>query len=135
KKLFGKGMLIGAPGFLLCCIVFGPILLLFLVVYLPFGLTINRLGYGLNNAIDRYRLCDRGVPWAPISLGFFTAVSGLLLLVGPLAAVFFVLLAIWAYRTGAVAASICRSDPTRFVEDKPPTEAPTGPPPSPLDVP
>ena len=113
------------------CIILGPILLL----YTPFGLAIYRLGYGLDRVTDRYRLCDHGVPWAPIPLGFFTALSGLLLFCGPLSGAFFILLPIWIHRTAKVAASICRTDPALFVKDKPPVVTPTGPPPSPFDMP
>jgi hypothetical protein len=131
----GRGILLAIPFFLLFCIVFGAILVIFLPLYGPFGLSIYRVGYGLNNVVDRYRLCDHGVPWAPIPLGFFTAVSGLLLVAGPLSLAFFILLPIWVFRTARVAAAICRTDRARFVEDKPPAKAPVGPPPDPLDIP
>jgi hypothetical protein len=118
----------------LLCMVLGPLVLVAMVLYGPFARSIYRLGYGLNHVVDRYRLCDRGVPWVSVGLGFFTGLSGLLLPAGPLSLVFFVLLPIWVFRTTKVAAAICRVDPSCFVKKKPHVVTPVGPPPSPLDV-
>lgn len=70
-------------------------------------LTVYRTGYGLNHVIDVYRL---KVPWAPITLGFWTAICGMLLMAGPFSLVFFILLAIWTRRTSETAARICDED-------------------------
>jgi hypothetical protein len=127
------------PFVLVYCIIaiaFSPVMVMFLILYAPLGMMINRLGYRLDIVIGRYRLRDHKVPWAPINLGFFTALSGLLLLMGPLSIAFFILLPIWVHRTAEVAAAICRVDPARFVvvKPKPAVEAPAALPPSPLDV-
>jgi hypothetical protein len=126
------------PAFVVFCVVgiaLSPIMIVFLALYSPFGIVIYRLGYRLDIAVDRYRLHRHGVPWAPTGLGFATAVAGLFLLIGPLGAPFFVLLPIWVHRTAAVAEAICRTDPARFVKNKPPPELPAEPPASPFDVP
>lgn len=128
-------VMLSLPAILLLCVVLGPILAVFLALYCPFGILIYRLGYRLDMVVDRYRLHSHGVPWAPIKLGFWTALAGLLLLIGPLGAPFFVLLPIWVHRTAAVATAICRTDPARFVKKKPPPELPAAPTASPFDVP
>jgi len=84
------------------------LLAIYAAVHLPLVIamlcTVYRTGYGLNAVIDVYRL---KVPWAPIALGFWTALCGGLLMTGPFSLVFFVLLAIWARRTSESAAGIC----------------------------
>ena len=85
------------------------------------------LGYiGLNETIDHYRL---RVPWAPIGLSFCTAIFGVLLMAGPLSAVFFVLVAIWARRTSETAAMICDAEARAIIGAPLPKEPPpkTGP--------
>lgn len=133
---FLAGAMLMVPAVVVMCFTLGPIMLIFLAMYLPFALLIYRLGYRLNTVVDHYRLCDHGIQWAPIGLGFSTALSGLGLLAGPLSGVFFVLLPIWVFRTAEVAASICRADPALFVEKvKPPEPPPMPPPASPFDLP
>jgi hypothetical protein len=80
---------------------------LFIGVYSIVALSIYRLAYGLNRVRDEYRLYY--LPAAPVGLSFYTAMSGLLLITGPLSLPFFVMLPIWAYRTATTATEICES--------------------------
>jgi hypothetical protein len=66
--------------------------------------SIRTVGAGLNAVIVRYQL---KLPWAPMSFAFWTAVSAILLLVGPFTLVPFGMLAYWTYRTSETAALIC----------------------------
>ncbi len=76
----------------------------FAILYVWLALSIYRLGYGLNAAKDRYRL--ENVPWAPVTLAFWTAMSGFLLMAGPFSLAAFILLPIWLHRTAETAIGI-----------------------------
>jgi GYF domain 2 len=82
--------------------------LIYAAVHVPIVIcslcTIYRTGFSLNRVIDLYRL---KVPWAPIGLGFWTSICGMLILAGPFSLVFFILLAICARQTSETAAMIC----------------------------
>jgi hypothetical protein len=75
------------------------------VVFLLMNTT--RSGPALNHVIVRYRL---KVPWAPVGLAFWTALSGILMLAGPFSLAFFGLLALWTWQTSRTAAMICRPE-------------------------
>jgi hypothetical protein len=101
-------------------IVFAICSAVFLVPYLWLGFSIYRLGFGLNRVVND---CPLKVPWAPVSLAFWVALCGLLILFGPLSVPFFVLAPIWARKTAATAIAICEQrfaaadEPTSFVEE------------------
>jgi hypothetical protein len=92
------------------------LLTIYAVVDLPIVavmlVTIYQVGYDLNEVIDRHRL---KVPWAPIGLGFWTSLSAVLLMAGPLSLVPFALVAIWVHRTGRTAALICGDASARAI--------------------
>jgi hypothetical protein len=87
------------------------LLVIYGAVHLPIVvfllLTIYRTGFALNQVIDEYRLYRLKIRWAPIGLGFGTALCGMLLMAGPLSLFFFILLAIWVRKTSHTAAMIC----------------------------
>lgn len=97
------------------------LLIVFSAGYMFFAFSIYRVGFGLNQVIDRYKLT---VPWAPITLGFWTALCGLLLIAGPLSLPLFVLLPIWAYRTARTATMICDDECRKQIEIPLPDEKP-----------
>jgi hypothetical protein len=87
-------------------IVFAICAAAFLALYVWLGFSIYRLGFGLNRVVDECRYKDK-VPWAPVTLAFWVALCGLLILFGPLSMPFFVLAPIWARKTTATAIGIC----------------------------
>ncbi len=95
-------------------LMFAVLLVIYVAVHLPLAitmlLTLHRTGYGLNYLVDTYRLYEVKVPWAPVTVGFWTVLCGMLLMAGPFSLAFFILLALWAHRTSVAAARICDAD-------------------------
>jgi hypothetical protein len=103
-----------APLMIIAFILFGVLVLFFLVTLLfilivlaAFFLLVSymhRLAQGLNRVIEEYNM---DVPRAPVRLSFWTAMSSLLLVLGPFSLPLLILLPIWTFKMAAIAAEIC----------------------------
>lgn len=102
------------------------VLVIYGIIHIPIVVamfaTVNRTGYELNHAIDTIRL---KMPWAPIGVTYWTCFCGLLMMAGPFSLVFFILLAIWAWKTSEVAARICDDDSRDIIARPPPPKLPS----------
>src|SRR5262249_20386433 len=105
--------------FVVAMVIYGAIHFPMMVILM---LTVNRTGYGLNHVIDIYRL---RIPWAPIGISFWAALCGLLMMAGRFGLAFFVLLALWEWKTSEAAARICAPDSRAIIAiPLPPKPAP-----------
>jgi hypothetical protein len=73
-------------------------------IYISLASQIHRLTHGLNRVLEHYQI---DMPKLSVRLAYFTSLSALLLIFGPLSLPLFVLLPIWAYKTSVVASEIC----------------------------
>jgi GYF domain 2 len=89
--------LIALACFIVCAIVF-------LVPYIIVAFSIYRLGFGLNRIVND---CKIQAPWAPVTLAFWVALCGLLIVLGPLSVPFFVLAPIWLRKVTVTVVAIC----------------------------
>jgi hypothetical protein len=101
----------------------------FLVPYISLGFSIYRLGFGLNRVISD---CKIEAPWAPVTLAFWVALCGLLLLLGPLSVPFFVLAPIWLQKVAVTAVAICEQRIEAVEGPVAPAAVQPSPPPDPV---
>ena len=97
-------MLSGMPLYIPLFLVALFFVLVVLALYIVVIASIYKVALGLNRVIEHYHM---DVPPVPVRLSYWTAVSALLLLLGPFSLPLFVLLPIWAHKIAAVATAIC----------------------------